>query len=66
MKFIHYLETIAGIDIYPLISLIIFFVFFTLLLVYVYKADHSYILKLKNIPLDEAEPSSEELSRKGL
>ena len=52
MKFINYLESISGIAIFPLISLIIFFAFFTLLIIYVVKADKKHISDLKNIPLD--------------
>lgn len=52
MKFIHYLETIAGIEIFPLTSLLIFFAFFFLLIIYVVKADKKHIAELKNIPLD--------------
>lgn len=55
MKFINYLKSIAGVEIYPMISLFIFFVFFTLLVVYVFKADKDHIVELKNIPLDNTE-----------
>jgi hypothetical protein len=54
MKFIHYLESISGIAIYPMISLVIFVTFFSLLIVYVLKADKQHILDLKNMPLDNA------------
>jgi cytochrome c oxidase cbb3-type subunit 4 len=53
MKFINYLESITGISIYPMISLLVFFIFFTLLVLYAWKADKGYILTLKNIPLDK-------------
>lgn len=52
MKFINYLESIAGVAIYPMLSLSIFFIFFSLLIVYVMKADKQHIDDLKNIPLD--------------
>ena len=52
MKFINYLESIAGIAVYPMISLFIFFLFFSLLLAYTFKADKQHITELKNIPLD--------------
>lgn len=52
MKFINYLESIAGIAVYPMISLFIFFLFFSLLIVYLIKADKQHIKELKNIPLD--------------
>lgn len=53
MKFKHYLETIAGVDIFPLFSLVVFFVFFILLLWYVFTSDKNEILLLKNLPLDQ-------------
>lgn len=52
MKFINYLKTITGVEIYPLISLLIFFSFFTLLSIYLIKADKKHMDQLKNIPLD--------------
>ncbi len=53
MKFIHYLESIAGIAIYPMISLFIFFLFFTVLVVYVMRADKQHIADLENLPLEQ-------------
>jgi cytochrome c oxidase cbb3-type subunit 3 len=53
MKFIKYLESITGVGIYPLISLMIFFIFFTALIIYVFRADKQQLIELKNIPLDE-------------
>lgn len=52
MKFINYLESISGVAIFPLISLAIFFIFFSLLIVYVTKADKQHIRELENLPLD--------------
>ena len=52
MKFINYLESITGIGIFPLISLLIFFLFFTALILFVIRADKGHIAHLKNIPLD--------------
>ncbi|PWJ59253.1 cytochrome c oxidase cbb3-type subunit 3 [Dyadobacter jejuensis] len=52
MKFRNYLETIAGIEVYPLISLVIFFVFFLGLLYYVFTMDKKSLDKMKNIPFD--------------
>lgn len=52
MKFINYLESITGIGIYPLISLMIFFLFFAGVGVFVLKANKFYINRLKNIPLE--------------
>lgn len=53
MKFRNYLESIAGVGIFPLVSLIIFFVFFLLLLVYVIGIDKKSLNNMKNIPLND-------------
>jgi cytochrome c oxidase cbb3-type subunit III len=55
MKFKHYLETIAGVDIFPMISLIVFFVFFIVLLWYVVTSDKNEILAMKQLPLEQDE-----------
>jgi cbb3-type cytochrome oxidase subunit 3 len=53
LKFISkYADKINGIDIYPIISLIIFVVFFIAMLVYVKKMKKSSIDEMKNLPLD--------------
>lgn len=53
MKFRNYLETIAGIGIFPLISLIIFFVFFLSLLIYVFRLDKKAVQSMSDIPLND-------------
>ncbi len=55
MKFIHYLETITGVGIYPLTSLFIFFLFFATVSVWALKADKKYISVMKNMPFPETE-----------
>ena len=61
LKFIkHHMETIAGIEIFPLISLIIFFVFFLALTIYVIKADKKVINEIANIPLDSKNSEDEQ------
>ncbi|HET6225564.1 MAG TPA: CcoQ/FixQ family Cbb3-type cytochrome c oxidase assembly chaperone [Bacteroidia bacterium] len=52
MKFINYLKSIAGVEIYPMISLFIFFIFFFLLTLYALRANKHYIQEVKNIPFD--------------
>jgi cbb3-type cytochrome oxidase subunit 3 len=55
-KFIkQYAEKMDHAQVYPMISLIIFFLFFVLLLVYVFKMDKASINALSNIPFDEQE-----------
>ena len=46
------LEKIDGVEIYPLISLLIFFVFFVALFWWVATAKKSHIEEVSNIPFD--------------
>ena len=52
MKFIHYLEKITGVSIYPLISFVIFGLFFLAVLLWVLKTDKQKIYEVSRIPLD--------------
>ena len=53
LKFVkHHMESITGIEIYPLISLLIFFIFFVTLFYWVFTAKKDYISTVSNIPLD--------------
>jgi cytochrome c oxidase cbb3-type subunit 4 len=47
------MDTIIGIEIYPIISLSIFFLFFVLLLVWVFSYSKEAINELGEIPLKE-------------
>jgi cytochrome c oxidase cbb3-type subunit IV len=58
-KFIkQYVETIGGIDIYPIISLLIFVLFFIGVLWYVRKMDKCKVDEIKNLPLDLSDDNS--------
>ncbi len=58
LKFIkHHMETITGIEIYPMISFLLFFTFFVLMLVYILKADKARMAKIATLPLDD-QPSN--------
>ncbi|TBN15456.1 CcoQ/FixQ family Cbb3-type cytochrome c oxidase assembly chaperone [Hyunsoonleella pacifica] len=53
LKFVkHHMESITGIEIYPIISLLIFFIFFIALFWWVVTAKKDYIKRVSNIPLD--------------
>lgn len=53
-KFIKkYAESMDGINIYPMVSLLIFFLFFVALLYYVKKMDKSKVNEISRIPLDQ-------------
>ncbi|WP_420318561.1 CcoQ/FixQ family Cbb3-type cytochrome c oxidase assembly chaperone [Ekhidna sp.] len=61
LKFIkHHMESIAGIEIYPVISFVIFFVFFIALTIYVLKVDKKLFNDISNIPLNEKESDNEQ------
>ncbi len=46
------MEGISGIEIFPMISFLIFFSFFVLMLIYVIKADKKRLNVLSNLPLE--------------
>ena len=54
MNFIHYLEKITGVGIFPLTSLTIFFLFFTAVAIWSFKADKNYINAAKRIPFPDS------------
>jgi cytochrome c oxidase cbb3-type subunit 4 len=54
LKFIKgHMESMEGIEIYPIISLIIFFGFFVALFWWVFTAKKDYINKVSKIPLEK-------------
>lgn len=53
LKFIkNHMESITGIEIYPIISLLIFFIFFVVLFWWVLTAKKEYIKSVSHLPLD--------------
>lgn len=53
LKFVkHHMESITGIEIYPIISLLIFFIFFVVLFWWVFTAKKDYIKTVSNLPFD--------------
>ncbi len=55
----HYLENIAGIEIYPLISFALFFGMFLFILWYVIKMDKGVIEEVSNYATDKADDTTE-------
>lgn len=49
----QYAESIDGVNIYPIISLLIFFIFFIVLLYYVKRMDKKKVNEISRIPLDQ-------------
>lgn len=53
LKYIKgHMDSIQGIEVYPIISLIIFFTFFTVLFIWVVTSKKKYIEEVSNIPLE--------------
>ncbi|TKD59150.1 CcoQ/FixQ family Cbb3-type cytochrome c oxidase assembly chaperone [Flavobacterium sp. ASW18X] len=53
LKFVkEHMQTIDGVATYPMISLLIFFVFFTLLFWWVITASKAHIREMGELPLD--------------
>jgi hypothetical protein len=52
MKFIHYLEKVAGVDVMGILSLTIFFLFFAVMLTWVFKTKKREFEEVSRIPLD--------------
>ncbi len=54
LKYIkQHMSSISGIEIYPLISFVIFSLFFVLATWLIIKADKEHIKKMANLPLDK-------------
>ena len=53
LKFVkHHLESMSGVEIYPIISLTLFFAVFITMLLIVWKMPKKNIEELSNMPLD--------------
>lgn len=50
-----FLQTIDGVSVYPLFSLIVFFIFFVALLIWAVKVDKGYLKKMEEMPLENEE-----------
>ncbi len=58
LKFVkNHMESIEGIATYPMISLLIFFVFFALLFWWVFTASKEHIKEVSEIPLEDNQPN---------
>lgn len=58
MKLKNYLETIDGVGIYPLITLLMFFTFFTVLVLFVFRMQKEQLESMNRLPLGEDESQS--------
>lgn len=53
MKFSTYLEQIMGVSLYPVVSLIIFTVFFTGVVIWIARMDKKQVDAMKNLPFND-------------
>lgn len=54
LKFIkHHMDTIIGIGIYPLVSFVLFFTFFVLMLIWLRKVGRNHIDHMAALPITE-------------
>lgn len=51
----HYFEGISDVEIYPMISLLLFFIVFVTMLIYVLRIPKKSIEEISNLPLDGEE-----------
>ena len=49
----NYLQSIEEIDIFPIISLLIFVLFFAVLIIWLVKVDKNYLKEMKELPLEQ-------------
>lgn len=59
--FKHYFERIQHVELWPVISLILFFVFFVGIIIWVLRADENYIRKMENLPFEDGEEEVPEI-----
>lgn len=53
LKFVkHNLEQIDNVEVYPIFSLLVFFIFFVVLFYKVFRANKDFIAEMKDLPLD--------------
>jgi cytochrome c oxidase cbb3-type subunit 3 len=53
MKFSYYLEQITGVSIYPIISLLLFVIFFTAVTIWAFRMNRKEVARCERLPLDD-------------
>ena len=48
----EHLSNIDGVSVFPIISLIAFFLFFAVTIIWVFRLDKKYIIRMGNLPLE--------------
>jgi len=58
LKFVKsHMDSILGIEIYPIFSLLVFFIFFSVLILWAVSAKKEYFSSVSNLPLEDETPS---------
>ncbi len=52
------LQSVEGVSVYPIISLIVFVLFFVIILVWMLKVDKNYIKKMESLPFEKEEENN--------
>lgn len=52
MKFVNYLEKITGVSVYPLISLLLFFTIFIVVIIMTVRMPNKVVEEMENLPLE--------------
>jgi Ca2+/Na+ antiporter len=52
------LQSIEGVSVYPIISLIVFVLFFALIIIWLLKVDKNYIKKMENLPFEKEDENN--------
>lgn len=50
--FSKYLSSIDGVEIFPIITLLLFFAVFLITVIWTFKKDEGYLIKMSNMPID--------------
>ncbi len=54
--FKNVLESISGVEIYPIISMILFIIVFCGMLIWAFRKDRNYLSRMAEMPLDDEQP----------
>jgi len=54
----EYLQSIDGVTVYPIISLLVFVLFFIAIIIWLFKVDKNYIKEMENLPLEKEEENN--------
>ena len=52
------LQSIEGVSIYPIISLVVFVLFFAIILIWMFKVAKNYFKKMENLPFEKEEENN--------